>query len=470
MPLRGEPASRIVPNPPVVRKPARWPILVGCGFFLCGGAGLLFALEEGRAQLERSFSELLHVPVTIERLTVSPAGLVVHHAKFPRHLVVERLQIQGSLLSRSVQSVDVTGINLSLAGLPLTAQGHVFLQKVPEGPSRCAGFLTAEHPLFKARASLSGNARTPILEGWVETVPGMKRNFLCQLEVNSESLTLTRMEIQGGPTLNGLVQFPPGGSIKLDLWVRFNEQIPREIVAAWDPTLSQLHFDVDLFGDEAHASGQIQASPPYPLDATLDLKGLQLADLVQWVHSGRGIPPSVSGQIRGRVVVQGPLRRLVSRGELVSRDGTFGRQNFSLATLRFSGVGPLLQIENSHVTKETGVLLLEGTVDLRRLGHPDFMKGIRWSSLEKTMNIGDWQMGLLSPGRSPSSSGLKMHHQTSSDRVKVGLAYEVDDQTQPNPVSKEGVEVEYPLSAGQRVNVRLEKDEEVLAVEHHEKF
>ena len=99
--------------------------------------GILFAAELGRLGLERSFGRLLQVPVRVQRITLSPRRLTLHEisvggSNFP---LIGRLQIQGPLLPllgrgdvKRIESVTVTGVTLSVAGIPLQAQGRLFLR------------------------------------------------------------------------------------------------------------------------------------------------------------------------------------------------------------------------------------------------------------------------------------------------------------------------------------------------------
>ena len=137
--------------------------------------------------------------------------------------------------------------------------------------------------------------------------------------------------------------------------------------------------------------------------------------------------------------------------------------------LRFQGRGPVLQIQNSQLSKPDGILLVEGTVDLRQLGQQNFFSRIQLSPIEKAIHWGGWRLGPMAGGK-PGTTGLQMQRKTAQDRVQVGLDYEVDSQVPTDSVRREGVQMDYSLSSEQRVNLRLDRDKEFVGVEHRKQF
>ena len=195
---------------------------------------------------------------------------------------------------------------------------------------------------------------------------------------------------------------------------------------------------------------------------------------VEGNYSGGALP--VSGRVEGWIHLQGPWRRLVSQGELFSRNGTFRQERFDLATLRFLGSGPVLKVQDSGVIFSEGALRMEGAVDLRRIGQPDFFRQIRLSSTDKSMAFSGWRVrpvstrGPAGPSGGAGASGLSMQRVTPGEKVSVRLAYEVDEEVRPEPQTRQKVEVGYSLSDQERLKIRLDRNENFLGVEHRKKF
>jgi hypothetical protein len=193
-------------------------------------------------------------------------------------------------------------------------------------------------------------------------------------------------------------------------------------------------------------------------------------------YSGGGLP--ISGRVEGWVHLQGPWTRLVSQGELFSRNGTFRQRRFELATLRFSGLGPILQIQDSGIRFPGESMRIEGSVDLRRIGQPHFFRQVRLNSTGKSMTFGGWEVSPVSVqspggpmgGPGGGASGLVAQRMTEDEKVSVHLAYEVDEEIRPEPMTHPKVEVGYSLSEQERLKVRLDRDENFLGVEHRKRF
>ncbi len=464
-------------------------------------------MEQGRLHLERSLSQLFNAPVHIDRVTLTPRKLILRGVSLQPQpkisnplLVIDRLQIRGSLLSvlrkRSlqawweeggVQSVQINHLTLLLGGVPLQAQGRVNLIENPGGPPRCEGWLSVEHPLITGRLEVSGSLSEPILLGELDGVRGGRR-FVSRWAVTPQAIRCLQMEIQGGwilkgnletqaPFFKGLFQLQgPGERFELRvesspsegghaaLWMYQEDQIPEKIDANWLIKKPYLHLTIDLFGRRLILNGRFDMRPPYPLALTLDFKEVDVGDAAMWLLPRRGIPP-MSGRLLGKVDLSGSPRLLTSEGEVFTDKLTFGQAEFANASLRFQGIGPILQIHNSQMIRPSGVVLMDGVVDVRRVGRRDFFAGVKLSSLEKGLSWEGWRMD-----SAPGSSGLQLHRPGGSNRVSVGLDYKLDTGVTSEPVEREEVRVGYPLSSGEKVSIRLNKDEEFLGVEHRNKF
>lgn len=386
-----------------------------------------------------------------------------------------------------VTSITVTRVSLSVGGLPLEAQGrlHLTAQDAKENSSQLGwdGWLTLKHPLFKGMVESSGAVKEPILLGWIEGTHFSRSHFVSQWSLSREAIHLKQAELEGAWRVGGVLKkevssLGPGG--RITIWARQEEGIPEQLTAWWGMERSDLTLQAELLGQEASLNGRIHLKPPHPVDLNLEFKGADLERWIRWFAGPRRW--ALSGLIHGRVTFTGPLSQLESQGQISSEGGSLGRESFRLATLRFRGEGPIVKIQNSQITKPSGALLIEGTVDLRRLGRSDFLSNVRLSSTERSLGIGGgWRVGPLGvesptrpvdvPGERPSVSGLSVRRLAAENQMAVGLVYEVDREVQPEVVQREELELAYPLSSsGQKVQVRLDRDEEFVGVEHRKKF
>ncbi len=376
------------------------------------GGGSLLAVEAGRVSLERTLSHFLHLPVRIHRISLSPRRLTLHQisvAGSPVPLRIERLQIQAPLSAAlagrwdpaRMESITLTGMTVRVGGIPLRAQGRLFLRE-EEGVGRtCDGWLTLRHPLLKGRVEISGPIHRPVGVGWVEGPQGRRRHFAAQMEIAAHAIRLARLELPEGWIVSG--SFGKGRAV---LWLHPPDHVPQNLTVSWEKiSRSAMNFTARFLGDRISTQGRIGLESPYPLDLFLDFKDAPAAEIASWILPPNKVP-RLAGSVRGRVVLKGRLKQVLSRGELVTGDGRFNRELINGMTLRFQGKGPILTIQDSRLSKPEGILLMEGTLDLRRLGQSDFFSRLHLLPMEKALHFPGW--GVLQRKAARNQTGVDL--------------------------------------------------------------
>ena len=473
------------------------------------GLVLFWGEELARVALQEGLSRSLQMPVGIRRLSFSTRDITLHGVSIfssrsaPAPVVIRRLRIEGSPFSTlgrwfftrswkegTQETLKVTGLTLSAGGVPLQAGGRVTVTAGPKKPVLCEGWLTLDHPMFRGEIELSGRVLQPVLYGWVEGPGFGRRRFVSQFLLGREGIALRRMEIQGGWSADGSVSMPGGsgwkgelqvtspdqryrvrvepladGRIQAVAWMHREGEPPQRVSAAWKVRRSRLELQADLLGEEAKLGGVVELKPPHAVELKMELRQLDVEELLHWYLPGVVGSP-VSGRVEGQVTLSGSAQRPVSAGELVSQEGSFGALKFSAIRLRFDGQGPVLRIHDSQIVKPRGVVSMEGMVDLRRIGQQDFLKHIQLHSLEPGVEL----MG-LEVSAAPGGSGVRLGRADAEEGApRVGMTYRMDDTMPQEPVARQDLDVEYPLSSQEHVNFRVHGEEEILSVEHRRKF
>jgi len=479
----------------------------------------------GLSQLLQVPVRIRHLTVSPNRVTLHQISIKAFpfHASdmrigTPPFLLIDRVRIHasvpllfkqaghGSLLemleSGIVESVIVKDVSLSLSGVSLWSRGLEFFRPSPNSQMQCEGWFLVRHPFLSGHIELSGALLSPVFLGWLEIPSDIRRHFVGQAAVTPSRLVLSRLEITGGWSASGSVEMPsqvtsstyssstehrdirgdlrlvgPLGQCDVELKLPSIEkgemvlnvlmeegEDRQKITGAWRIGHSRLHVKMDFFEDQLELAGDVSLKSPYPMDFVMDFKGVGM-DTVASFLLPKGRTPTLAGSLHGRVDVDGPLHRLVSRGDVTSHNGRFGSDRFERAVLHFEGAGPILQIANSQLTKPTGVLLIDGAVDLRRFGQSDFFSNIRLSSLEQSLGVSGWEVV-----PSEKSSGLKIK-KGAPEKVSVSFAYGMDDRDiSQEPVVRKELEVSYPLNEQQRLRMKLDREDRFLGVEHRGKF
>ncbi|MCM8794968.1 MAG: hypothetical protein NC819_04110 [Candidatus Omnitrophica bacterium] len=482
-----------------------------------GAAGAAPYVEErARIRLQADLSDLFRVPVRIGAVSFSPRHLTLSDIR-PEALEpqknapvfgIDELQIKGNLLSvlwhpsflswsrkGEMESFQISRMTLLVAGIPLQAKGELFLTRRTNEAALCEGWLDLAHPLLKGRLEVSGPVDRPILFGWVSFADKEPVHFVSRWALNSREIRCEQMETGGGWLSRGVITAaggkagsegfdgsvdvwrrgeeeryelqlfsvsPSGGDV--GFWVHRPAQMPQDLIASWTIEGSRVKVKASGLRESVLLDGSVGLAAPFPVDLTLDLRAFPLAESIRWIPNGDQ-QPLIGGRLLGTVQVRGSLGNLASKGEVSGVSMLFGTVAFPRVALRFDGNGPILRIRDSQLVRESGVLLMEGVVDMRRIGQPDFFRGVKLSSLDKSLRWGEWRVSDI-----PGVSGLELHKYSKAGNVSVGLNYQVDTQNQPESVQREGVKVGLPLSPQEKLKIQMEGEEGFLGVEHRKKF
>ena len=458
-----------------------------------------------RLKVQDGLSRFLGTPVQVRRLTFSARRMTLHGVSFQlpvsAPLRIEKLRLEGSLGSvitgrifsgplGQVHSVTLTGLHLIVAGVPLHAEGKVFLRGRPGAYAQVDGKLTLDHPLLRGEVEVTGTLLEPVVFGWLESAQAGRRHFISKWEINRKAINLSQMQIQGGWSAAGNLAFRqpswkgeltvaapdqrfrfqvmPGesGATRVVLWAQREGAPPKEFSARWIVEKGQVRFHAGLLDDQALLDGETDLKFPYRISVTMEANGLELADLADWIPGQSS--SSLTGKVRAHIEASGILGRIASRGELVSGQGRFGRLDFDQIAIRFQGQGPLLRVENSQMRRRGNAMLMEGTLDLRRIGRPDFFRLIRLTPAE---GRGKLELGGFEIAPAEDNSGVEVSRSgANGQKTSVGLEYKMDTAIPQEPVAREGIKVQAAISGDQTLNLRLQKEEQVIAVEHRKKF
>lgn len=454
---------------------------------LFSGTAVFFGAEWVRAGLQRQLSRFLGVPVRIQRVTLLPHRLSMHGVSLQpgSPLRIERLDVEGNFLVPTAGSLTLTGLNLSIAGLPLNAHGRVFLRSAPGSYARVEGQLSLDHPFLRGEVELTGRLLEPVTLGWVEGVHVGRRHFVAQWRIREDSLTLTRMEIQGGWTAVG--RLAPSGEAELrlaaaetraqlkvvptgrkaaraTLWMYREGLLPKEVSTAWELKDRKLFLRAAFQGKSAGLSGSVDLRPPHPMEMTLQVWQLQVEEILKWFQPEVS-PGQRSGWLQAELTLEGPARNPEVHGQIRMRQVNWDGLQVESVTAHVEGRAPHLRVEGAVTPQPESVMLMEGRVDLRRVGRPDFLNGVRLNSADHQLELAGWQLGMT-----PGTSGVFLRPISGAQEPRLGLAYEMDTSVPQEPIARQGLEMEYPISSQESVRYRVEEEEQFFGVEHRKKF
>ena len=128
-------------------------------------------------------------------------------------------------------------------------------------------------------------------------------------------------------------------------------------------------------------NGKFGLREPYIIDATAVTDNINLGQILS-MFNGR-YTSFLSGTMNSKWEFKGPAKNIKSKIRIEIKKGVIGGTNFEYLSTSLKGDGPIIRIEDSRITRESGPFVLAGEMDLRRMGKESFFENIKITGGEK---------------------------------------------------------------------------------------
>lgn len=178
----------------------------------------------------------------------------------------------------------------------------------------------------------------------------------------------------------------------------------KEVEAFFEFSNSILRVLYFKLGDNYNISGKINLNkPPYDANCALYFNNADLNDLALML----GVAPKdpLLGVVSGRINFNGPLNRISTKGDVNIKNGELGDIKYESMAVELEGIGAIIDIKEARlITKDSGTLLLDGRIDLRRLascGNP--IESLKLKTDQQNIIWAGWDIA-----KTPTSSQLNI--------------------------------------------------------------
>lgn len=235
----------------------------------------------------------------------------------------------------------------------------------------------------------------------------------------------------------------------------------KDITASWVLKKDELFINTLELGDEYRVFGRIQLRWPYNVDLNLTVNNAELADWLSFSKSG--LPNGfISGRLSGRLKTKGPIAAPVTKGSFEVRDGNIRDVRFRLINFNVAGKGPVLAVSDSRILKEGGYLLINGEIDLRKLGRRNIFEDLKIETDQHTIVWEGWDI-------SKDSTEVRLKRQVSEDFDVNFKTYMYNEKTDGEQKENE-LGIDYKIRKDDSLNVRMKEGGAFVGVEHKIKF
>jgi len=218
------------------------------------------------------------------------------------------------------------------------------------------------------------------------------------------------------------------------------------------------------FGGGLSGRGNIWLKSPFNVDALLLANNVNLNRL--FLRLGAKDAGSVlSGMLNGRLEVKGVMRNLKSNIHLEIRKGTLSTLNFDYLNANLKGDGPLLRIEDSKITRESGYFGLTGEMDLRKIGRASLFEQLKLSSDDRAITWDGWNSKQVQDVQEFSmkkriNDDIDLNFRKFVNDVKIDESLRDTDE----------VQLDYKLHSNSSLKMVVGQNKDFFGFEHKDKF
>ncbi len=210
--------------------------------------------------------------------------------------------------------------------------------------------------------------------------------------------------------------------------------------------------------------GTFQLREPFNINAVLTVNNLSLS----WLGLALGAKNAssiLSGTANIKCDFKGPLAGLRSNVKMEIRKGAIATLGFEYLSAHLKGEGPVIRIEDSRITRESGTFILAGDIDLRKIGKDTMFGNIRLVGDDKAINWDGWD----------TSKVQNIREVTMKKRINDDINLDFKKYTFENVIDEslkygDEVQLEYKLHPNDSLKVMVGQDKEFLGIEHKSKF
>jgi hypothetical protein len=215
-------------------------------------------------------------------------------------------------------------------------------------------------------------------------------------------------------------------------------------------------------GDTTSMSGFFDIRPPRKLELSLNFVNFILQDLLDVLTEKR---PDISGRVSGKLNIQGVLPDPKIEIKTTAYDGHLGQINYERLIVNADGVWPHLRIYDSRITHKESSLMLDGELDMGKMGSEKFMEDVIITSADNTIVWEGWDITRGAGGKE------FLLQRALSSGFRVGYKAHMTDETRYDPSKKKNeLNLEYDFTDDSVFEFRTQDSEEFFGVRKKYKF
>lgn len=221
-------------------------------------------------------------------------------------------------------------------------------------------------------------------------------------------------------------------------------------------------LNLDL-GRIFYINGKFGLREPYLIDAAAVTDNVNLGRILSIFSPGYAA--FLTGTMNSKWEFKGAANKLKSKAHLEVKKGDIGGMKFDYLSADLKGDGPMVRIEDSRITRQSGYFVLAGDMDLRKIGKDSLFENLKITDGEKTILWDAYDTAKWQDGRE-----FRMKKNVAGD-FNVGFKKFVNDEKVDESLrERDQYELEYSLHPNDSIKVRFGDNKSFFGLEHKGKF
>ena len=327
------------------------------------------------------------------------------------------------------------------------------------------------------RIDISGNVKNGIAgailkpkEGLVKIEGSLPANGVLLLKIIASHLKLRDFDITGEAAINSIMSKDSAhdrekcfeGEIEAKNLV-LNYKPFNDIKGSYRVSKEALEIkNLDL-GRICYINGKFALSEPYIVDAVAVTDNVSL-DQTLAIFNPR-YASFAAGTMNSKWEFKGPAKKLKSKVRLEIRKGRIADMKFEFLSADLKGSGPVVTIEDSRVTRESGSFVIAGYMDMTRIGKDSLFENLKITKGENAIIWDGYDTAKWQDVRE-----FRMEKKV-AEGFDVGFKTFVNDEIVDESLrDRDEYELSYNLHPNDSIKMKFSDKSNFFGLEHKDKF
>ncbi|MBI5144322.1 MAG: hypothetical protein HZA30_04570 [Candidatus Omnitrophica bacterium] len=209
--------------------------------------------------------------------------------------------------------------------------------------------------------------------------------------------------------------------------------------------------------------GNVGIKEPHSIDIVIMANNANLSWLFSVMH-----PQSagyLTGTMNGKFKLTGTFANPRLNARFDVRQGKLADVDFKHLNASLKGEGPIIRIEDSRITRESGYFVLGGEIDLSKAGSGSMFERVKIASSDAAIIWDGWDTMKMR-----DIQELRMKKRMSEEVDLSFKKYIADARIDESVRDTDQYELEYNLNPNENLKFRLGQDRDFFGLEHKDRF